>query len=150
MNTDPNTITSNGLSGPIPFPRVCTTPRGVTSEYIAPAQAAKVAQVHDPRWVFAMRIRSRIESDQSKEYREMIDEGKQHGLSPMQSGLIIGIVERAHERGGIDSIAYEEVQIVPDHIHDGIAMLSNRSRWIVFGALFAWAMTVAGLMQIVA
>lgn len=80
----------------------------------------------------------------------MIDEGKQHGLSPMQSGLIIGIVERAHERGGIDSIAYEEVQIVPDHIHDGIAMLSNRSRWIVFGALFAWAMTVAGLMQIVA
>jgi len=81
----------------------------------------------------------------------MIEQGARSGLNPMQSRLVIGIVERALERGGLDSVAHQELDRVPSfNIEDGIAVLSPRSRWLVFGALFAWALGIAGLMQLVA
>lgn len=150
MDTDTNTIMRTGLSGPIPFPAVQSTQQAMRDKRTASADTGYIAQIDDPRWVFAMRVRSRIESARNKEYESMIDEGRQHGLSPMQSGLIIGIVERAHDRGGIDAVAYDEIREVPDSFHDGITALSMKSRWIVFSALFLWAFAIAGLMQIAA
>ena len=97
-----------------------------------------------------MRVRMTLDANPSSEAQNMIHEGTRFGLNPMQSKLVIGIVERARARGGFDSIAHQELERVPDCANeDGIAVLSTKSRWIVFGALFAWAFAIAGLMQIV-
>jgi len=71
------------------------------------------------------------------------------GLGSMQSQALIGIVERADDRGGIDTAARDEIMLVP-HSNDGVSGdLSNRVRWLVFGVLFSWALLIAGLMQVV-
>ncbi len=151
MSTDPYTISPSDLSSPIPFQSVQHSQHGMRQICTASSQSESGTNLHDPKWVFAMRVRLILESDASMEPHKMIEQGARSGLNPMQSQLVIGIVERALERGGLDSVAHQELECVPNNsIEDGIAALSTRSRWIVFGALFAWAFAIAGLMQLVA
>lgn len=151
MSTDPYTISPSDLSSPTPFSGVQKSQQGMRHECTASSQSGSGTNLYDPKWVFAMRVRLILESDASMEPHNMIEQGARSGLNPMQSRLVIGIVERALERGGLDSVAHQELDRVPSfNIEDGIAVLSTRSRWLVFGALFAWALGIAGLMQLVA
>ncbi len=97
-----------------------------------------------------MRVRFSLESDPMSDHEDLVDQGARLGLNPMQSKLVIGIVERALLRGVFDSVVHQELERVPENTHDGIAALTTKSRWIVFGALFVWAFAIAGLMQLVA
>ena len=105
---------------------------------------------YDPRWIFAMQVRLKLESDAQTDLDTLVEQGNRFGLNPMQSKLIIGIVDRAMQRGGFDSMVHQELERVPENTHDGIAALTTKSRWIVFGTLFVWAFAIAGLMQLVA
>ncbi len=97
-----------------------------------------------------MRVRLSLESDPMPNLEDLVEQGTRLGLSPLQSKVVIGIVELALLRGGFDSIVHQELERVPENTHDGIAALTTKSRWIVFGALFVWAFAIAGLMQLVA
>lgn len=104
---------------------------------------------YDPRWVYAMRVRLSLESNPTPDLEDLVEQGHRLGLSPLQAKLVIGIVERALVRGGFDSLVHQELERVPEITHEGIAALTTKSRWIVFGALFMWAFAIAGLMQLV-
>jgi hypothetical protein len=150
MSTDQSTITPNDLSSPIPFPGVGESRHDAYPQRIASSQSGSFAKSYDPRWIFAMRVRFSLESDPNSDHGDLVEQGVRLGLSPMQSRVVIGIVERAQTRGGFDSIVHQELERVPENTHDGIAALTTKSRWIVFGALFVWAFAIAGLMQLVA
>ncbi len=72
------------------------------------------------------------------------------GLSPMQAEAIVGIVEDASNRGGIDRVAHDQIMALPEIADTNADGLSERARWMTFGMLFAWALMVAGIMQVVA
>jgi len=69
------------------------------------------------------------------------------GFSDMYSRAVVGIVENAQLRGGLDSLAMDELADIPspNTNHE----LTNRGRWITFGVLFSWSLVIAGLMQLV-
>ena len=99
-------------------------------------------------------MRARLAVEQSKgtvtDYSDMDKAAHMLGLSPMHASAIIGSVERAHRRGGFDHIAMKEVMSVDVPETDIMHAMTNKSRWITFGVLFAWALTIAGLMQLAA
>lgn len=108
--------------------------------------------VDDPRWIFAMRARICIEyntlDDNTMEY--LVRQGSNIGLGLMQSRAIIAIIQDASLRGGFDQTAQQQILHVPFEDATWNASMSDRTRWLTFGALFAWAMIIAGLMQFVA
>ena len=107
---------------------------------------------NDPRWIFAVLVR--IELDRGSLSNETRDRlfvaGERLGLGILQVNALIAIAQCAHERGGFDSISREEILSVPESSRSGAGELSDRSRWLVFGVLFCWALMIAGLMQMVA
>lgn len=149
MSTEQSTIPHDAPPSPIPFPGVSINPHGAVPAHHSASEPAAAPQLDDPRWVFAMRVRSVIERGQGIDYEQMHGWGHQVGLSPIFCDAIIGAVERATKRGAPDGLMVEEIMQVPVPAQDGIGSLTTRSRWIVFSALFAWAFVVAGVMQVV-
>lgn len=107
---------------------------------------------HDPRWVFAMRARLSIEYQilDDDKIERLIKQAGGIGLNPIQARAIIGIVEDATQRGGIDRMAHQQISSVPFDASSEQEGLSDRARWLTFGVLFAWALMIAGVMQVVA
>ncbi len=106
----------------------------------------------DPRWVFAMRVRAAIEYQVVDEQAiaRLLDQASAIGLNPMQARAIMGIIQDATQRGGIDTRAHREIASVPvNEAARAADDLSDRARWIAFGMLFVWALLIAGLMQLV-
>lgn len=101
----------------------------------------------DTRWVFAANVQMRLEYGHDGDHQSIIDTGHRMGLSDLQSRAIIAIVEEARARGGLDRSAMRQLLEVPapDNGHE----LSDRARWLTFGVLFAWALLIAFLMQLV-
>lgn len=98
------------------------------------------------RWVFAANVQMHLTHGDGENHSSMIETGRRMGLSDMQSRAIIGIVEQAVARGGLDRAATRQLQTVPapDTDHE----LSERARWLVLGVLLAWALLVALLMRL--
>lgn len=46
-------------------------------------------------------------------------------------------------------VAHDEIMQIPEVCTDGVQALSTKARWITFSVLFAWALSIAGLMQLV-
>jgi hypothetical protein len=151
MSTDQRTIAESTIPAAIPFPGVGVRPHAVLNIGNTESQPSLNTQSDDPRWVFAMRVRLAVESGPIT--TDLLDNlhqvANRLGMSPMQGQAIIGCVERAHARGGFDRIAHNEIMQIPAANGNGIHALSSRARWITFGVLFAWALSIAGLMQIV-
>lgn len=107
--------------------------------------------VNDPRWVFAMRARLSIEYQilDEETVDRLISQAKAIGLNQMQARAVIGIVEDATVRGGMDSIAQKQLMDVPATESSDQEGMTDRARWLAFGVLFAWALLIAGVMQIV-
>lgn len=152
MSTDPNTIMSNAFPRPCAFTDVASAGHRVRQESHTALDESHATQLDDPRWVFAMRARLVLERPQLQigQIEALKDLGLKTGLNPMQICSIIGTIERAIQRGGFDLIAHEEIMRVPECMGDGVQALTPRARWITFGVLFAWALSVAGIMQLVA
>lgn len=117
----------------------------------APDQPESIA-ADDPRWSFAMRARLVIERQplNTRAMDRLMESAARIGLSPMQAEAIVGIVEDAFNRGGIDRIAHDQIMALPENTDTNADGLSERARWMTFGMLFAWALMVAGIMQVVA
>ncbi|MFG0315413.1 MAG: hypothetical protein ACF8LL_14655 [Phycisphaerales bacterium] len=152
MSTDPNTIMSNAFPRPFAFTDVASAEHRAYQERHTASDATHATQLNDPRWIFAMRARLVLERQQVQigQIEALKDLGHKSGLNPMQISSIIGTIERAIQRGGFDLIAHEEIMRVPECTGDGMQALTPRARWITFGVLFAWALSVAGIMQLVA
>lgn len=107
----------------------------------------------DVRWLYAVRVQTVIDRGfglgRPCDRQAMVDAGERMGLSDMQSRAIIGIVEDAQTRGGLDRRAAESLLAVPVPESGPTVELSDRARWMVFGVLFGWALLIAGLMQLV-
>ncbi|MDF1808853.1 MAG: hypothetical protein P1U42_04075 [Phycisphaerales bacterium] len=106
---------------------------------------------NDPRWMFAVRVQSalgdRIRFRSTSRREELVESAIQSGFSPIHASAIIAITEDAQTRKGLDHKAMIELLTIPSP--DRAPLLSDRSRWIVFTALFGWACLIAGLMQLV-
>ena len=108
---------------------------------------------NDPRWLFAARVQvvlngsTRVGSAQ--EMDQLVGAGTRMGLSDMHSRAIIGVVEEAQLRNGLDHRAMRELGSISSLTMMSDPELSARARWITFGALFVWAFAIAGLMQLV-
>ena len=106
---------------------------------------------NDPRWLLATRVQlifnstNRIRSIGQLE--DLLDCGRGMGFSDMYARAIVGIVEEAQLRNGLDHIAMDELLQIP--IPNTEEELSTRTRWITFGVLFTWSLMIAGLMQLV-
>lgn len=105
----------------------------------------------DPRWLFATRIQmmfstnNRIQS--IGQLNDLLSVGTGMGFSDIYARVIVGIVEEAQLRGGLDRVAMSELMAIPTpETEQG---LSDRGRWITFGLLFAWSLAIAGLMQLI-
>lgn len=105
----------------------------------------------DPRWLFATRVQmvfscsNRIQS--LGQYNDLLETAIGMGFSDMHARAMVGIVEEAQLRGGLDPVAMNELMDIPTPATDH--NLSNRGRWICFGVLFTWSFAIAGLMQLV-
>ena len=105
----------------------------------------------DPRWLFATRVQLTF-SDTNRipsigQYNDLLETGRGMGFSDMYARTIVGIVETAQLRDGLDSLAMDELADIPSpNINNE---LSNRGRWITFAVLFSWSLLIAGLMQLV-
>lgn len=152
MSTDPNTIMSNAFPRPFTFADVASGKHCAHHERHPASHVSHDTQLNDPRWIFAMRARLVLERSQVQigQIEALKDLGLKSGLNPMQISSIIGTIERAIQRGGFDLIAHEEIMRVPECMGDGMHALTPRARWITFGVLFVWALSVAGIMQLVA
>mgnify|MGYP006939815894 CR=1 FL=1 len=106
---------------------------------------------NDLRWLFATRVqmmfstKNRIQS--IGQLNDLIEVGVGMGFSEMYARVIVGIVEEAQLRGGLDRLAMSELMDIPCPVTEH--GLSNRARWITFGVLFGWSFVIAGLMQLV-
>lgn len=107
--------------------------------------------INDPRWVFAMRARLSIDYEilDSEAMDRLIRQAQRIGLNPIQARAIIAIIEAATMRGGIDQVAQQQILSVSTDDAAEKDALSDRARWLTFGALFAWALLIAGVMQVV-
>lgn len=106
---------------------------------------------NDLRWLFATRVqmmfstKNRIQS--LGQLNDLLSVGTGMGFTDMYARVIVGIVEEAQLRGGLDRVAMSELMDIPyPETEHG---LSNRARWITFGVLFGWSFVIAGLMQLV-
>ncbi|MHA7812976.1 MAG: hypothetical protein ACX94C_06250 [Phycisphaerales bacterium] len=151
MNPDPNTIMPSNRTSRLSFPGVSNTERPLERNIHTTAGSAPIAHLNDPRWIFAMRARLVLERGEVEP--GTIDalrvSGARLGLSPMQASAIIGTIEQANQRGGFDMVAHDEIMQIPEVCTDGVQALSTKARWITFSVLFAWALSIAGLMQLV-
>ena len=151
MSPDTKTIMHQALPSPIPFPGVASGERRAVRNANKPAGTAYSTQLDDPRWVFAMRARSVLEREyvQIQQIDSLQEQAARLGLSPMQINAIIGSIERSIQRGGFDRMAHDEIMDLPEASSDGVQELSTKARWITFSVLFVWALSIAGLMQLV-
>jgi len=110
-----------------------------------------VIKRNDPRWLFAVRVQSalgdRNQFRSSSRRDELIESAVLSGFNPIHAAAMVAITEDAQTRNGLDQVAMNELLTVP--APDLTPLLSDRSRWIVFAALFGWACLIAGLMQLV-
>ena len=108
--------------------------------------------ISDPRWILATRSQlilqqgGRIQS--LGPIHDLIDLGTRLGFSEFASRAIIAIVEEAQVRGGLDTIAKNELLQIPRPSFDDHE-LSHQAKSMVFGLLFGWALLIAGIMQMV-
>ena len=151
MSTENAPISASALTSATSRLRLSRDTHDALPSVNTPAQTERILP-DDPRWVFAMRARLAISSGahSNEDMRQLVEQGMKQGLSVMQIRAIIGVLERAVQRGGFDLIAHDEIMRIPEVDRDAAQPLSDRARWIVFGALFAWALMIAGLMQLVA
>lgn len=150
MSTEHTTIQHSELSRLSGSLRLINTQRSPLPAHHAPGDTERFSDSitrDDVRWVFAANVQMRLEHGNGEHHQGMIDTGHRMGLSDMQSRAIIGIVEDAVTRGGLDRTAMRELLAVPasDSSHE----LTDRARWLTFGVLFAWALLIAFLMQLV-
>lgn len=149
MSTQISTHTGTGHNNTLPLMRLVNTADRALPKRTIPSSSPNV-EINDPRWVFAMRARLSIEYQilDEETVARLISQAKAIGLNQMQARAIIGIVEDATVRGGMDSIAHKQLMDVPateSSDHEG---MTDRARWLTFGVLFAWALLIAGVMQI--
>lgn len=151
MSTENAPIVASQLSSAAPGLRLSRGAHGAMPRVNTPSQT-DLMRSDDPRWVFAMRARLTLDRgiDSNDTIARLIEQGMSMGLNSMQIRAIIGIIEQANARGGFDLIAHDEIMRLPEAESDACNTLSDRARWITFGALFAWALLIAGLMQIIA
>lgn len=104
----------------------------------------------DLRWIYAARIQLALNHGPSllagESMLSLLRAGQRLGLSEDSARTVIGIVVDAQARGGLDRRAMSELSTVPEPF---APELSARTRWIVFGLLFTWALSIAGLMILV-
>ncbi len=106
---------------------------------------------NDPRWLLATRVQlifnstNRIRSIGQLE--DLLDCGRAMGFADIHARAIVGIVEEAQLRNGLDAIAMDELLQIP--APNAEEEHSDRTRWITFGVLFTWSLMIAGLMQLV-
>lgn len=131
--------------------RLAHTPGQMLHKRHRPSQTDSL-HAGDPRWVFAVLVRLEIERGTLSEgsHDRLLLSGERMGLGPMQAQALIAITREAMARGGFDSTTRAAILSVPAPTDGAHGELSDRTRWMVFGALFCWALMVAGLMQIVA
>jgi len=107
----------------------------------------------DPRWLFATRVQITLalsnRTPSQGQFDDLLDIAEHAGFADIHARAIIGIVEEAQFRGGLDSITMHALLDIPSPDPSPDGELSTRARWITFGALFAWSLMIAGLMQLV-
>ena len=105
----------------------------------------------DPRWLFAVRVQMVFNSSNRVrslgQLEDLLECADSMGFPDIHARAIVGIVEEAQLRNGLDTIAMEELRSIP--LPPTNHELSPKSRWITFAALFAWSLMIAGLMQLV-
>lgn len=108
---------------------------------------------NDPRWLFAARVQVGLNGSKrvgsAHEMDQLVEAGLRMGFSDMHSRAIIGVVEGAQQRNGLDRLAMRELGSITSSAMMSDPELSTRARWITFGVLFAWAFMIAGIMQFV-
>lgn len=104
----------------------------------------------DARWTLATRVQLVFSTSRGitpHHCNEIERVATTLGISPMHASLIIGIVERAQLRGGLDAIAMEELLEVPQA--RSVTTNHKKARLIGFAVLCVWSILIALLMQLV-
>jgi len=136
--------------------RLINAPHQVLPEDYTPSAQTTLSDIiaiDDPRWLFAARVQISLNGSNRTptqgQFDDLLDIAQHAGFSDMHARAIVGIVEEAQRRGGLDVIAMNALMRIPTPASDTDPELSQRARWITFGALFAWSLMIAGLMQFV-
>lgn len=151
MSREKSTIPSTGLRSDHGVLRLAHMPGQMLHERHTPSQTAPL-HAGDPRWVFAVLVRLEIERGTltGAIHDRLMHSGERMGLGPMQAQALFAITQESLARGGFDSSTRADILSVPAPCTRDPSELSDRTRWMVFGALFCWALMIAGLMLIVA
>jgi len=112
---------------------------------------AQVLAQNDPRWLFAARVQMVCATANGihsiGQMNDLVECAVNMGFTDMHARAMVGIVEEAQYRNGLDRCAMDELNAIP--LPDAMDPFSTKARWITFSVLFLWAFSIAGLMQLV-